>query len=139
MSGCRCRLKAAASAVTHVWGGEQPEAYGRAEYLDAVRSLAQRRALAQLRLRSHWGAEETMLLEGVSQRERRVCPQCPGEVESADHMALCCPLYSAEREQWADLFGEPHTLHSFLQQPPVRLAAFVSAIRAVRVDRRGDP
>lgn len=125
--------------VTHVWGGEQPEAYGRAEYLDAVRSLAHRRALAQLRLRSHWGAEETMLLEGVSQRERRVCPQCPGEVESADHMALCCPLYSAEREQWADLFGEPHTLHSFLQQPPVRLAAFVSAIRAVRVDRRGDP
>lgn len=119
--------------VTHVWGGERPEVYSRAAYLDEVRRLPQRQALAQLRLRAHWGAEETMLLEGVRERHRRVCPHCVGAVETADHMALRCPRYDALRAQWADLFGEPHTLHSFLQQPAERLAAFVAAIRRVRL------
>ena len=67
--------------MEHVWGGEQS-------------GLPQRQALAHLRLRSHWGAEETMLLEGVSERARRVCPHCEGEVETAEHMALRCPDYS---------------------------------------------
>ena len=123
--------------VHHVWGGERPEVYVRAAYLDEVRRLSQRQALAQLRLRSHWGAEETMLLEGVTDRALRVCPHCEGEVETAEHMALRCPHYAEQRVLWADLFAVPHTLPSFLQQPAERLAAYVSAIRAARLGRGG--
>ena len=95
--------------VHHVWGDERPAEYGRAAYLDEVRRLPQRQALARLRLRSHWGAEDTMF--GVP-REQRLCPHCGG-METAEHMALRCPHYAEQRVRWADLFGEPGTLHSF--------------------------
>ena len=61
-------------------------------------------------------------------REQGLCPHCGG-METAEHMALRCPHYAEQRVRWADLFGEPDTLHSFFQQPPERLAAYVSAIR----------
>ena len=44
-------------------------------YLLAVRERCRRRALAQLRTSSHWGAEETGRWHGVP-RPDRVCPHC---------------------------------------------------------------
>lgn len=67
--------------VTQVRDSMAAEGFGPAAYTLEVRSRGQRQALAQLRTRSHWAAEETGLHGGQRDRALRVCPRCPGSVE----------------------------------------------------------
>jgi len=106
-------------------------------YLDEVRLRQHRQALAQLRTGSHWGAEETGRWRRQP-REQRTCPHCAsGAVEDVSHIVFYCPLYSALRARFPDLFSGdpangPQTLHTFLccrRQPVGRLADFARACR----------
>lgn len=108
-------------------------------YLRAVRERQRRQALAQLRVGSHWGAEE----KGRCQRQRvpreqRTCPHCTsGAIEDVAHMVLHCPLYDEVRASFADLFSnlpdEP-TLAHFFNSPQggaIRTARFAAALSRV--------
>jgi hypothetical protein len=81
-------------------------------------------ALAQQRTGSHWLAEETGRWERVP-RAQRTCPPCQGGLEDVQHAMLVCPLYSPVRARFPDLVFEP-TVHAFLEQDPVLIAAFVA-------------
>ena len=121
-----------ASKLAHylaaAWGGQVPEpgAYvpWPATYLSAVRQRKRRAALAQLRTGSHWLAEETGRWARVP-REQRACPHCQGAVEDVQHVLFVCPLYSPVRARFPDLVFQP-TVHAFLQQDPVLVAAFAA-------------
>jgi hypothetical protein len=95
-----------------------------AAYLGAVRQRSRRVALAQLRTGSHWLAEETGRWERVP-RAQRTCPHCQGGLEDVQHALFVCPLYSLARARFPDLMFEP-TVHAFLEQDPVLVAAFVA-------------
>lgn len=95
-----------------------------AAYLGAVRQRLSRVALAQLRTGSHWLAEETGRWERVP-RAQRTCPHCQGGLEDVQHALFVCPLYSPARARFPDLVFEP-TVHAFLEQDPVLVAAFVA-------------
>jgi hypothetical protein len=107
------------------------ESHGTAQYLTAVNSLAWRQPLAQLRLGSHWGAEETGRHER-RQRSERLCPHCPllggpGGIEDVTHICFHCPLYEPARTRHPDLlFAGPPSLKFFLNQPSISLAHFAA-------------
>ncbi len=95
-----------------------------AAYLGAVRQRSRRVALAQLRTGSYWLAEETGRWERVP-RVQLTCPHCQGGLEDVQHALFVCPQYSPARARFPDLVFEP-SVHAFLKQDPVLVAAFVA-------------
>ena len=123
--------------VTGVCGGgvDSESVAQQQPYLREVRERHRREALAQLRTGSHWGAEETGRWQRVP-REQRTCQHCDsGAVEDVPHIVFHCPLYSAVRERFSELFAcvpdpsAPLSLAAFLSpnQPATRLADFSRA------------
>ncbi len=95
-----------------------------AAYLGAVRQRSRRVALAQLRMGWHWLVEETGRWEGTPHAQR-TCPHCQGGLEDVQHALSVCPFYSSVRACFPDLVFKP-TVHAFLEQDPVLVAAFVA-------------
>ena len=120
-----------------------PAGYGAPAYLEEVRELRRRRALAELRTGVHWGREETdRLLPGLPPRPSRVCQHCAGaSVEDVEHILFDCTLYDAERARWPELFVTRLPLHSFFSQPHAQeaIACFAAACRRRGREAKGMP
>jgi hypothetical protein len=104
-----------------------------AAYLGAVRQRSRRVAIAQLRTRSHWperrrGGGSGCLVRSVPAPlpgRARGCATTCVQPTCVQHALFVCPLYSPVRARFPDLVFEP-TVHAFLEQAPVLIAAFVA-------------
>jgi hypothetical protein len=135
------RVDAAADAHTrlrHYFRDVRPDSlsidgYSLPAYVSEIRGRRQRRALAELRAGTHWGAEETGRLAGIV-RAQRLCPHCqalggPGGIEDVRHMVFDCPFYAGERSRVGLDFTPGRPLDAFFAQPSAPLATFATACR----------
>jgi hypothetical protein len=98
----------------HVRGGITAATYRPQPYL-RLRNREARRALAQLRVGTHWLHVDTgRRAQPFRPREQRTCHLCTGQVEDELHMLLVCPLYAPDRERAGDLLAGAPTLRSLL-------------------------
>ena len=80
------------------------------------------RALAYVRTGIHWGAEEFGRRLFGLERHMRTYPHCPRmggpcAIKDTAHIALACPVYTAERGRFSELSSPAASLHAVLEQP----------------------
>jgi hypothetical protein len=96
-----------------------------------LRNREARRALAQLRVGTHWLHVDTgRRAQPFRPREQRTCHLCTGQVEDELHMLLVCPLYAPDRERAGDLLAGVPTLRALMggdQAQQGKVADFVLA------------
>ena len=74
---------------------------GREKYLSEIRNISIRQQVTKFRLSNHKLAIETGRHEGV-ERDERVCPFCPNEVEDEVHFLLKCPILKHLRDEYLE-------------------------------------
>ena len=74
---------------------------GREKYLTEIRNISIRQQVTKFWLSNHKLAIETGRHEGV-ERDERVCPFCPNEVEDEVHFLLKCPILKHLRDEYLE-------------------------------------
>ena len=74
---------------------------GTEKYLTEIRNISILQQVTKFRLSNHKLAIETGRHEGV-ERDERICPFCPNEVEDEVHFLLKCPILKHLRNEYLE-------------------------------------
>ena len=71
-------------------------------YLTDIENISIRSIVTKFRLSNHKLMIELGRHQGIEDRNERVCPFCPDQVEDEFHFLLCCPIYKTQRKKFVE-------------------------------------